>query len=242
LIDSATWRNIWSPTIFSIFASLQVNTMQQPRQQHYHFVYTALPSRVFAGRAASMFLAVYPDGFRKLLHGLWEGLGKQFPVAERSSDQDLKLTAHRIGGKHAVLVVHMPLPERMLEAYFIAIVFTPAVRYFTLGRSPSLAGLPDEVANLATLREVSPGSNARVGFIASEPTVTHLLEHLCVVFELPVQIESMTDEEVRNLAPDVPSCGPSMFDRPASEVRAFVESVLAHAQSRTKKHWWQFWK
>jgi len=202
--------------------------MEQPRQQHYHFAYTALPSKIFAGRVPSILLATYPSGLVCVLFRLWEVLGEQLPQEQRAPVEGLKVTAHRIGGKHVVLLVHMPPPERMLETYFIAIVFTPSVRYLLLGRGVSLPGMPEQFQR-PTLRELSPdGVNANLG-MGPPPSAEALLRHLCKVFDLQEQVEAVSDGQVQALA-DEPACGPPSFDAP-----------LAGEQGR-KRRWWEFWK
>jgi hypothetical protein len=176
--------------------------MQQPRQQHYHFTYTALPETIFAGHAPSMLLDTYPDGLVSLLHRLWDSLGDQLPPEERAPGAGLTVTAHRLGGKIIVLLIHLPPPERMLECYFSAIAFTSAVRYFTLGRGVG-DDLPDVVPS-TTLREVSrDGTNARLGTDIA-PSADAMLERLCAVLKLPNQVEAISTSEVRK-----PSAGSS---------------------------------
>jgi len=200
--------------------------MQQPRQQHYHFAYTALPSKIFAGRVPWMLLEAYPDTFVPLLHRLWEELGEQLPPAERAPVEGLKATAHRVGGKFVTLLVHMPPPERSLETYFVAVVFTPSVRYFTLGRGVSLPGM-SAALDRPTFREVSAGGvNANRGS-GPTPTADAFLRHLCRAFDLPDQVEDVPDADVRALAGVLWPAG-SAAPPPGDQGR--------------KKRWWEFWK
>jgi hypothetical protein len=210
--------------------------MEQPRQQHYHFAYTVLPSNLFTVDFAALLLARYPDGFLVMLHALWERLGEGLPPGERASDEGMKLTAHRIGNLHPVVLVHMPPPERSLETYFLALVWTPALRYFTLGRSSSLPGECAESASATTLREVSPEANARIGsFFGPVPTVSRLLERLCDLYGLPAQIDALADDEVRALAAQVP-----IYPSPGPQ--ALPERRTREVPTKPRKRWWEFWK
>jgi hypothetical protein len=174
--------------------------MEQPRQQHYHFAYTALPSVFFAQQAAPLVLKTYPALVGFLYH-LWEDLGKKLPPEEHAPVEGLKVTAHRIGGKFVALLVHMPPPERWLETYFIAVVFTPSPRYFTLGGAVRRPGEPKEFQR-TTFREVSSGSNANLG-PGPSPTAEAFLRHLCTAFDLPDQVEVVSAREVQELAEPV---------------------------------------
>src|SRR5262249_7549760 len=155
--------------------------MEQPRQQHYHFAYTVLPSELFAWRPPGMFLEDYPDGFVPLLHRLWDVLGQQLPPAERVPVEGLKATAPPIPGGFVPLLTPMPPPARSLETYFVALVFTPSLRYFTLGRGVSLPGM-SAALDRPTFREVSAGGmNANRGS-GPTPTAEAFLRHLCRAF------------------------------------------------------------
>lgn len=191
--------------------------MSQPRQHHYHFAYSVLPSDLFLVDIASILLSRYHEGFLWRLKDLWERMGKQFPIEERVSAESMNLSAHRIGNLHPVILIQMPTPERDLETYFLALVWTPELRYFTLGRAPTLPG-PEEFPS-STLREVSPRGNARIGSIhGPAPTGNQLLERLCDLFGLPVQVEAMSEIEVRALAEQVPiypSPGPIRLEQTA---------------------------
>ena len=210
----------------------------QPRQQHYHFADSALPSRLFAGRVGSMLLGAYPDGMVAFLRRLWEAAGERFPPEECLPPDALRVTAHRIGGKHPVLLIHMPPPERDLEAHFVATVFTPTPRYFTLGKSPSL---PGDEESATTLREVDSQANHNLG-PGPAPIADAFLAHLCGELHVPPVVEQMADHEVRDFAPRVPSSGPSLFDRPPKELKRLMNALQPRAQGTLKKRWWGFWK
>jgi hypothetical protein len=222
-------------------ASRQPEAGRHPRQQHYHFAYTALPSSLFAIDNLALVLARYPDDCLPFLQALWDNLAEQFPPWEWASAEGMKVTAHRIGGKHPVLLVHMPPPERALETYFLAVVLTPAPRYFTLGRASGLPGDSRDFAGPTTLREVSPRCNARVGSFHGVPSANDLLERLCGEFGLPAQVDAMTDEEVRALASQVPIY-PAPPPRMVGQPPARPERTTEEARPGPRKRWWEFWK
>lgn len=137
------------------------------------------------------------------------------------------MTAHRLAGQHVVLLVHMPTPERLYETHFIAVVFAPAIRYFLLGRSARRSW---EEFPQTTFRELSPdGVNASLG-PGPTPSPEAFVRHLCTAFNLPEQVEAVSDEEVRALVKSIPACGPSIFDVPSGRYQ------------ERKKRWWEFWK
>jgi hypothetical protein len=129
---------------------------------------------------------------------MWEQLGERLAPEERASEEGMKLTAHRIGNLHPVVVVHMPPPERSLETYFLALVLTPTLRYFTLGRSFSLPGESAEAATATTLREVSVEENAKakkavVGVLEVKPAEPrpHLMRTGCLQDEHGAFVDSI---------------------------------------------------
>lgn len=71
------------------------------------------------------------------LHHLWEKLGDKLPEDERLEPEGLHCFLRTVN-KHAIIIVIMPEPIRMLEAYFTAIAFGP----FTDVKPEELDSLP----------------------------------------------------------------------------------------------------
>jgi hypothetical protein len=199
----------------------QAMARMQPDPVHYQFAYSVLPSKLFQGRAASVLLLQYWRSLEKYFRNLWETMAEQVNPESSRHAQLLSVTAHRIGGKHIVILVEMPPATRVVEAHFVAIVFRPELRYFTLGNSPAL--IRDDTSK-TTFREVtSDGANCNLG-TGPEPTARPFLLHICRFLDVDPTVEEIEEHEVHKFAKQVPACGPSVFDSAAglSILQGFV--------------------
>jgi hypothetical protein len=197
--------------------------MEQPRQHHYHFAYTVFPAELFRVAEPRALLGGYSYGFKAWVREVWSDVGRHVPPGEQVDDTGLAVTAHRIGGQHLTVLITMPPPQRGLETYFLAIVFAPEVRYFTLGRGVSMPGM-SAALDRPTFREVRrDGTNANLGS-GPTPTAEAFLQHLCSAFDLPKTVEPVSEATVRELAPADPA-----------------DSRAPDAPKPTKR-WWEFWK
>jgi hypothetical protein len=121
-----------------------------PREQHYAFAHVALPEMLNsdAARASEVFAAGEGNAF---LRWLWDQVGSKCSPEGLVPSEGLYCRVRAEGGRQ-VVVVHLPEPRRMTEAFMVALVFDPPTRgwfgrkkpgptrYFTLELSTDLEG------------------------------------------------------------------------------------------------------
>ena len=89
--------------------------------QHYVFAHRAIPGAVFHDPKRFFSICNGPDGAR-FVRDLWTEAGKGLlPGAQRDSE-GLAHTVTMAGDTEAVVVVHLPAPGQMTEAYFVAVI------------------------------------------------------------------------------------------------------------------------
>jgi hypothetical protein len=199
-------RKIAVPPVRGTFPEGRAAAVDMPRQQPYQFVYHALPGKLFAGRRPLLLLADYPRRLVDLLGRTWRAVGDHLPPPEHAPGGP-QVSAHHLGGRHPAVLLRLPPAERPLEPCFVALVFTPALRYFVLGRAPDLPGLPHGDQGRTTLREVTAnGMNANLG-PGPAPTSQGFLAALCAVLEVPPTVADVPPEAVRGLAGVEPAAG-----------------------------------
>ncbi|HEU4327029.1 MAG TPA: hypothetical protein VFS21_28065 [Roseiflexaceae bacterium] len=119
----------------------QPDVSEEPRAQHYSFAHRLLPSLAWQN----------PDRLRMTLAGdeplpflmrLWRDIGEHLPPHQRLDPAGLAAET-RSHGAYQILLITLPPPVAITEAYFAACVFGPhthravPLRYFTLEESYS---------------------------------------------------------------------------------------------------------
>ena len=110
-------------------------------------------------------------------------------------------TGHKIGNDAAVLVLQMPPAERILETHFLALLYNPELRYFTVGNGPDLE------LKSCTFREVTPEWNGRFGGI-SDPTADSVVAYLCERLDLGDNSVQLSQADAQAFAARVPCFAP----------------------------------
>jgi anti-anti-sigma factor len=118
--------------------------------QHYIFAHRILPQIVHADPKKAQEILSGPAG-ADFLASLWRRVGESIPVAAHTPPNGLTLMTRTEADGTVIVVVTMPRPTRLAEAWFVAIVFTPGprkllffqgppmIRYFTLELGSNLS-------------------------------------------------------------------------------------------------------
>jgi hypothetical protein len=147
------------------------NDPDAPRQQHYYFAHRYLVERTEQMPLYMIETLSKPTAAR-YLSTLWvsTGLGFKAPEDEFISAEGIECFPMQISETCSAVVVQLPPPERMAEAYFVAIVVwqepnqlepeNPKVRhrFITLELSEDLSGSPHTI-----LGEWDGGSHCNYG-------------------------------------------------------------------------------
>jgi hypothetical protein len=92
------------------------------RHQHYQFAHVILPKVACS----------YPEKFLETLHSpngqqflleTWNNAGKNFGFEKSIDPMDLRYSIESFNDIYSAVVIELPKPERMTEAYFVALVF-----------------------------------------------------------------------------------------------------------------------
>jgi hypothetical protein len=142
---------------------VDIEGLDGPREHHYAFAHRALPECLF-GDAIRMVAAVLSDNSQALLHALWDRVGEDLDAAERLSPEGVGWELRRLGDG-AILIVSLPIPCKMPEAYFVAGLLRPAGPAGTESDEP-----PEVSVRVFTLELTEPGK------YASEAYLEELLE------------------------------------------------------------------
>ena len=102
--------------------------MKEPRNHHYIFAHRVLPELFF--RNPEQFIDALGEGGDDFLLDLWERVGEMEINSgiERFTSVDLKCEIKKLGDGTNVVLITLPVPEGITEAYFIAAIYRPAVR------------------------------------------------------------------------------------------------------------------
>lgn len=135
-----------------------LSSLPMPRKHHYMFAYAVVPGFAFSDPRSALGLAV-KSGRMDVLGELWSNTLKQCSAREREQPTGEITNLDQ----HALLLVTMPCPIKITEAYFIGIVYPqrwlndqgafhssdPKLRVFVLAMSSAT-----EVPDTGTLREI----------------------------------------------------------------------------------------
>jgi DNA-binding response OmpR family regulator len=148
------------------------NDPQRPRLHHYEFAYRALPGLAFADPYGPLGMA--HDTPKGSLVKFWNHVETQIPKRERVSDSGLIAVHAPFGPDYVIVLVTMPTPLRVSEAYFVGIIYpkswfnspdrensSPALNVFILSKSdvPGAGG-----SSGGTLRRLNQTGHGAVKF------------------------------------------------------------------------------
>lgn len=128
--------------------SLLSNVLNVPkaRKQHYYFAHRVLPALAHASPEKVLNFLRSAEGDAFLLD-LWNAVGDEiegFADEGRVAPEGLSYFVRKLEAQSQIAIVRLPTPERLNEAHFVGLVFSPArrafmfwkpsvsVRYFTL--------------------------------------------------------------------------------------------------------------
>ena len=92
------------------------------RVQPYQFAHTLLPNLAWRRPAAVRRELADPFLARELLRYMWDKAGEEVAADVRVPSRGLRLTWHAVAGR-ATALFHMPAPQALTEAYFVALVY-----------------------------------------------------------------------------------------------------------------------
>ena len=148
----------------------EVEALPQPRTQHYNFAHRLLPAIVMQMGAMSVLVLANSERSEDFLQEVWHDCGQDASGDDLVSPEGLRATVAK-AGEQLIAVVTLPVPERITEAHFVAILSdlppetddededvseeahevlrlmlrSMPVRYFTLEKSASFDGTPRTV-------------------------------------------------------------------------------------------------
>lgn len=95
--------------------------MDKPRSQHYDFAHRALPQLAHADCGWLTENLSGPGG-QEFLLGLWAHIGSQLPPEENLSSFGIGYTLARVDNERLVIIIRLPEPLAVPEAYFVALI------------------------------------------------------------------------------------------------------------------------
>lgn len=120
--------------------------MHKPRDQHYMFVHQALPAMFFADPAK--FVTTLAERGDEVLQTFWHQVGQQIREANRIPPAGLSAETRQLGDEARLILITLPAPKGVTEAYFVALAYRPPTqqkgltRFITLEYSLNLEGSP----------------------------------------------------------------------------------------------------
>jgi hypothetical protein len=121
-----------------------------PRKQHYVFAHLAFRAMVEASPMHVLMTLLSKDNGQNLLLEAWEQVGSQCTKGEVVDSAGLAYEIHEFGGKRPVVLITMPTPRGVREAYFVAVVITsPRRRFFLFERPASMQYFTLEIGDPA---------------------------------------------------------------------------------------------
>ena len=97
--------------------------MNPLRHHHYLFAHRLIPTLFFQDTLQFVSL-LQRDGLR-FLEFWWRRVGEDVPQEERLSADGLGYTIREVAHGWVAVVIMMPLPQSMTEAYFVGLFFRP---------------------------------------------------------------------------------------------------------------------
>lgn len=139
------------------------------------FVHQALPAMFFANPAK--FVTTLVERGDEVLHTLWHQVGQQVREANRISPAGLSAETRQLEDETRLVLITLPAPKGVTEAYFVALAYRPPTqqkgltRFITLEYSLSLEGSPGTMLCEWT----AEGQHGNLGQ-GPEPTLEAFLE------------------------------------------------------------------
>jgi len=103
------------------------------RDQHYLFAHEYLPFLLW--KEGSLLDDLADPSNQDFLTEAWEDAGTWTKGTERVDPAGLSYGPFSIRGLDVGYLIRLPQPKRPPEAFFVAIIASPTIRYFTLERS-----------------------------------------------------------------------------------------------------------
>ena len=174
-----------------------------PRRQHYYFVHDYLRERVFANSKLLVEKLREETGTKYLRH-LWQKIGDAGKAEKKNfiSADDLQCFPIDFGDEYYGALIQLPMPKRMTEAYFAAVILPVNAggfiecRFFTLeftlktdGSEATVVGgwngygghlnfgvesAPEKEAFLETVRHLTINRIQGTNFLRGRGTNVHL--------------------------------------------------------------------
>jgi hypothetical protein len=119
--------------------------IEDTRSLHYNFAHIAMPILAL-GNPKKLYKDLSKGAGLKYLVSIWEGLESRMHV--RHPHEGLNLSKEALGDELEAIIIRMPKPKSVPEAFFLGVVFgvkksflkkeVISIRYFTLelGKSP----------------------------------------------------------------------------------------------------------
>lgn len=108
-----------------------------PRKQHYVFAHLAFRAIVDASPMHVLMALLSKAEGANLLEGVWQQAGSQCTQRDLVDSGGLTYEIHELWDKRPVVLVEMPTPHGVREAYFVAAVISPPKRRFFLFERPA---------------------------------------------------------------------------------------------------------
>jgi hypothetical protein len=107
------------------------------RKQHYVFAHLAFRALVESSPMHVLMTMLSRENGPKLLDEVWEQVSSQCTQRDLVDAEGLTYEIHELSDKRPVILIEMPTPRGVREAYFTATVITPPKRRFFLFPRPA---------------------------------------------------------------------------------------------------------
>lgn len=140
--------------------------MNPLRHHHYLFAHRLIPTLFFQDTLQFVSL-LQRDGLR-FLEFWWRRVGEDVPQEERLSADGLGYTIREVAHGWVAVVIMMPLPQGMTEAYFVGLFFRPEgetliPRVFTLEKTMSYLPTTTETPMTVLCEWTATGAHRNTG-------------------------------------------------------------------------------
>lgn len=123
-------RSLWEERELDVMLADQSSPGGSPRRQHYEFAHLLLPQRFFSD-AKGLYRILCDDEGITLLEALWRE-AKSDMLDDDIDSKDLSRSTHLGPSDSNLMIIKLPLPKAVTEAYFVGLVVGENYRYFTL--------------------------------------------------------------------------------------------------------------
>jgi hypothetical protein len=112
--------------------------IEMARKHHYFFAHQFLPGALWASPQQAMDTFSHEEEARAFVRMLWRVFAGMLPPEERLPPGGLDCHTRALEKGRLAVLVEMPPPLRMLEAYFVGFVFIPRKLLFFFPRPPEI--------------------------------------------------------------------------------------------------------